>query len=123
MNARTAARLGSGAPLLGALLAIGGLHNNDASGAASNAHAKAAAHVVTIEGMQFKPAALTVRRGERITWVNKDLFPHTATGPQGTFDSTSIPAGASWSFVAVEAGTVTYTCAFHPTMKATLTVR
>jgi plastocyanin len=73
--------------------------------------------------MQFKPAALTVHRGDRITWVNKDLFPHTTTGPRGTFDSTSIPAGASWSFVAAEAGTFAYTCAFHPTMKATLTVR
>jgi plastocyanin len=78
---------------------------------------------VTIEGMQFKPAALTVRRGDRITWVNRDLFPHTATGTRGVFDSTSIPAGSSWSYVATESGTVTYTCAFHPTMKATLTVR
>jgi plastocyanin len=24
--------------------------------------------------MQFKPAALTVRRGDRITWVNKALI-------------------------------------------------
>ena len=73
--------------------------------------------------MQFKPAALSVRRGDRITWVNEDLFPHTATGSKGTFDSASIPAGGSWSYVAAEAGTVTYTCTFHPTMKATLTVR
>jgi plastocyanin len=78
---------------------------------------------VTIEGMQFKPAALTVRRGDRITWVNKDLFPHTATGAKGMFDSASIPAGSSWSYVATESGTVAYACSFHPTMKATLTVR
>ena len=122
MNARPEVRVGSGAPLLGALLALAGLHD-DARGATSNAHAKPAVHVVTIEGMQFKPAALTVRRGDRITWVNKDLFPHTATGPNGTFDSTSIAASGSWSFVAAESGTLAYTCAFHPTMKATLTVR
>jgi plastocyanin len=66
---------------------------------------------------------LTVRRGDRITWMNKDLFPHSATGPKGTFDSTSIPAGGSWTFVADKAGTFAYTCIFHPTMKATLTVR
>ena len=38
-----------------------------------------AAHTVVIENMQFNPATLTVRRGERIVWVNKDLFPHTVT--------------------------------------------
>lgn len=122
MNARAAARVGRSAPLLGALLALAGMHDI-ARGATADAHAKPAAHVVTIEGMQFKPAALTVRRGDRITWVNKDLFPHSATGPKGTFDSMGIPASGSWSFVAAEAGTFTYTCTFHPTMKATLTVR
>jgi plastocyanin len=64
-----------------------------------------------------------VRRGDRITWINKDLMPHTATGPKGTFDSASIPADGSWSLVAGSTGTFEYRCAFHPTMKATLTVR
>ena len=73
--------------------------------------------------MQFKPAALIVRRGERITWVNKDLFPHTATGAPGTLESPGIPAGGSWSTIATAAGTIVYTCTFHPTMKATLTIR
>jgi plastocyanin len=108
--------------LLGALLALAGLHDI-ARGAPSDAHPRPAVHVVTIEGMQFKPAALTVRRGDRITWMNKDLFPHSATGPKGTFDSASIPAGGSWSFVAGAAGTFVYGCTFHPTMNATLTVR
>ena len=78
---------------------------------------------MTIEALQFQPATLTVHPGDRITWMNKDLFPHTATGPKGTFDSRSIPAGASWTFVADKPGTFTYTCVFHPMMKATLTVR
>ncbi len=64
--------------------------------------------------MQFKPAALNVRRGDRITWMNKDLFPHSATGPKGTFDSASIPAGGSWTFVAGESGTFAYTCQLSP---------
>ena len=66
---------------------------------------------------------LGVRRGDRITWVNKDLFPHTATGIHGTLDSPDIPAGGSWSYVASGSGTVAYACTFHPTMKATLTIR
>ena len=121
MNARTACRIRNGASLSGALLALAGVHDAAYAGAATNAGA--ATHVVTIEGLQFKPATLTVRRGDRITWMNKDLFPHTATGPKGSFDSASIPSGGSWSFVAGKPGTFTYTCSFHPTMKATLTVR
>jgi plastocyanin len=29
---------------------------------------------VTIENLQFSPAELAVRRGDRIVWVNKDFF-------------------------------------------------
>ena len=122
MNARAAFCGRSSAPSKGALLALAGMHDI-ACAADSAAHAGPAVHVIIIEGMQFKPAALTVHRGDRITWMNKDLFPHTATGPKGSFDSTSIPAGGSWSFVAGKPGTFAYTCGFHPTMKATLTVR
>jgi plastocyanin len=123
MNARSAIRAGGSAPLLGALLLAFAGVLDETHGATPDAHAKPAVHVVTMEGLQFRPATLTVRRGDRITWVNNDLFPHTATGPSGTFDSASIPAGGSWSFVAGKSGTFTYTCTFHPTMKAVLTVR
>jgi plastocyanin len=86
-------------------------------------------HVVTLEGMGFNPANLAVRKGDRVTWVNKDLFPHTATatapaaGTRKAFDSHSIAPGASWTFVAGKAGDYSYGCAFHPTMKGRLTVR
>jgi plastocyanin len=122
MNARAASCARGSAPVLGALLALAGMHDN-AHAAGNDAHARPATHVVTMEGLQFQPATLTVHRGDRITWMNKDLFPHTATGPKGTFDSTSIPAGGSWTFVADKPGTFVYACSFHPTMKATLTVR
>jgi plastocyanin len=79
-------------------------------------------HTVVIEGMQFTPATLTVHRGDRIVWHNKDLVPHTATAAGG-FDSRTIAAGKSWSHVARKAGTLPYICTLHPTMKATLTVQ
>jgi plastocyanin len=122
MNARAAHRIASGAPLFGALLALAGMHG-DACAADTGAHAGPAVHVIVMEGVQFKPATLTVRRGDRITWMNRDLFPHTATAQNGAFDSKSIAVGASWSFIAGKTGTFEYNCAFHPTMKATLTVR
>jgi plastocyanin len=78
-------------------------------------------HTVRIEGMQFAPATLTVKRGEQVVWVNQDLVPHTATAPKA-FDSRSIAPGASWKMTAKKPGRYEYVCSFHPTMKATLVV-
>ena len=79
-------------------------------------------HTVTIDGTRFAPATLTVRRGERVVWVNKDPFPHTATAA-GAFDSGSIAAAASWRFTPRTPGTFDYICTLHPNMKGTLVVR
>jgi plastocyanin len=85
--------------------------------------AAAADHTVTIEGMKFSPQVLTVRAGDRITWRNKDVVPHTATA-KGAFDSGSIAAGASWSHAApARAGQYGYVCTFHPGMTATVVVQ
>jgi plastocyanin len=85
--------------------------------------AQGAAHTVIIEDMQFNPAELRVRRGERIVWMNKDLFPHTVTAASHAFDSGSIAANASWAYVPRQAGEYAYGCTFHPTMKAVLKVQ
>ena len=66
---------------------------------------------------------LTVKPGERVTWVNKDLFPHTVTAAAHAFDSGSIAAGASWTYVAGKTGEYAYGCTFHPTMKGILKVQ
>ena len=78
-------------------------------------------HTVTLEGMMFKPPQLSVKRGDRITWVNKDLFPHTVTA-DGVFDSHEIAPNKSWSYVASRAGNYVYRCTLHPTMTARLIV-
>jgi plastocyanin len=80
-------------------------------------------HIVTVENMKFEPQSLTVRRGDRVVWVNKDLVPHTATANNHQFDSGNIAPQASWTYVASQDGTFEYSCIFHPTMKATLIVR
>jgi plastocyanin len=86
------------------------------------APAEGQARVVAVENVQFNPPSLTVKSGERITWVNKDLFPHTVTADAKAFDSRAIAPNASWTWVAGRPGTYTYGCMFHPTMKATITV-
>jgi plastocyanin len=89
---------------------------------AAAAAAGAADRTIVVEGTAFSPARLTVQRGDRVTWVNKDPFPHTATA-KGTFDSGPVAADASWSWVADKAGSFDYVCTLHPTMKARLVVR
>jgi plastocyanin len=80
-------------------------------------------HVVLIEQMRFNPPDLIVHRGDRVVWVNKDLFPHTATATSTAFDSRSIAPDASWPYLANRLGRYPYACTFHPTMRGTLTVR
>jgi len=100
------------------LCALGG-----AALATAAAPPKARTHTVVIENMQFTPATLSVAQGERVVWVNKDLFPHTATADDKTFDSKEIAASASWTYVAVKPGEYPYGCTLHPTMKAKLIIR
>jgi plastocyanin len=94
-----------------------------AGGGASESATGARTHPVTIENMQFSPATLTVHRGDRIVWVNNDLFPHTVTATNKVFDSGGIAAGGSWTYVANKVGEFRYGCTFHPTMKGALTVQ
>ena len=95
-----------------------------ASAAAASLPAWAAGktHTVRIEGMKFAPASLTVQPGDRITWQNLDVVPHTATAA-GRFDSGAIAAGKSWTQAAPPAGRYDVVCTFHPGMKAQLVVQ
>jgi plastocyanin len=80
-------------------------------------------HTVTIEGMQFRPQALSVALGDTIVWVNKDLVAHTATSDTaGVFDSKLIAPDTSWRLTIRTKGDLSYTCTYHPTMKGTLRV-
>ena len=88
---------------------------------AFRADAAPATHTVEIDAFEFKPATLTVKRGEVVRWHNADPLPHTATA-KGAFDSGSIAAGAAWQYTAAKKGRFEYVCAFHPTMKGTLVV-
>jgi plastocyanin len=90
---------------------------------AESAGAAPGTSVVTIEQMRFNPPILTVRRGDRVVWVNKDLVPHTVSATSKAFESHSIAPNASWNYVARTRGNFAYGCEFHPTMHGTLIVR
>jgi plastocyanin len=77
---------------------------------------------VAIEGFAFSPSSIEVAAGTEITWTNVDPTEHTVTADAGSFDSGPLTQGASFSATFDEAGTVTYFCAIHPTMKGSVTV-
>jgi plastocyanin len=76
---------------------------------------------VSIDGTSYSPSTLTVKRGDTVTWVNKDPFPHTVTSGKD-FDSRDIAANGSWKYVASKAGRFDYICTLHPNMKGVLVV-
>jgi plastocyanin len=79
-------------------------------------------HTVAMDGTRFIPDTIIVKKGDRVVWMNKDPFPHTATAER-TFDSGSIAAGQSWSHVARSVGEFAYVCTLHPGMKGILIVQ
>jgi len=83
--------------------------------------AHAATVQITMENLEISPAEVSVKVGDTVEWINKDVFAHTATATAGDFDVT-LPPKKSATFVLKKAGTVDYYCRFHPNMKATLKV-
>jgi len=80
-------------------------------------------HTVVIEATSYVPAALTIKRGDAVVWINKDPFPHTVTATGKAFDSHSIAAGARWKWLSTKPGRYDYVCTLHPNMKARVTVQ
>ncbi len=80
---------------------------------------------VTIVGMTFSPATVTVPVGSTIIWTNsKDNVAHTATATSGPvkFDSKNLDPGKTYRFTFTKAGTYKYDCTYHPFMIGTIIV-
>lgn len=92
-------------------------------GAAGVSPPKPRTHTVTIEGMRFEPATVTVARGDTIVWVNKDVVAHTATSAAAGFDSKIIPPGKSWRHRPAKKGRFDYVCSYHPTMVGVVQIK
>ena len=90
---------------------------------AGSAAAAPALDTVTIDGFVFKPAVVTVNRGDRVVWKNADLVPHTATAGDAGLDSGPIVTGATFTFTATRKGRFGYICTLHPSMKGEIVVR
>jgi plastocyanin len=114
-----AALLAVGACSSGSSAAPGGASAAPPSTAGSPA---AAAAAVAIKDFAFNPGTIQAKVGQNITWTNQDSTAHTVTLDDKSVDSGNVQPNANYSHAFTQAGTFTYHCSIHPTMKGTVTV-
>ena len=74
--------------------------------------------------LEFTPAAVAARVGQRVVWTNDDSSPHNVTyvsGPRFKSSGT-LHTAATFSVKITSPGTIHYYCTLHPWMKATIVV-
>jgi plastocyanin len=110
-----------------ALAVVGTLFAVSVAGAHKHPTAKAQKHptrTVSIQNFSFKPANITIKRGTKVRWINKDSTAHTATANNGrSFDSGRLRPGKRYTHTFKSAGKKPYHCEIHPHMKGTITVK
>jgi plastocyanin len=78
---------------------------------------------VKIVNFQFNPGTLTIAKGTKVVWVNTTpTTSHTSTSDTLVWDSGVIAPGAKFAHVFKTAGTFTYHCNIHISLKATVIV-
>lgn len=73
-------------------------------------------HQVVISSLVFAPQQIRARAGDRVTWRNDDIVPHTATASDHSWDTGIIEPGQQVTVeIPAEAG-IRYYCLYHPAM-------
>jgi plastocyanin len=110
-----------------ALVVVGTLFVVSVAGAHKHPTARAQkqpTRTVVIQNFSFKPANITIKRGTRVRWINKDTTAHTATANNGrSFDSGSLGKGQRFSHTFKSAGKKSYHCEIHPDMRGSVVVK
>lgn len=92
--------------------------------ASASAGTAGAVDTVKIQNMAFNPASLTITKGTKVVWINKDMVAHDVTkvdNGQQTHLSDSIKTGQTYSMTPT--ASFNYICSIHPTMKGSITVK
>jgi plastocyanin len=77
---------------------------------------------VRIVDFAYDPDPVTIEEGGKVTWINEDSAPHTATADDGSFDTGTLEEGKLGSESFKQAGTHSYICSIHPEMQGTVEV-
>jgi plastocyanin len=79
---------------------------------------------VVIQNFSFNPAHITIKRGTKVRWINRDSTAHTATAnKKKSFDSGSLGKGKSYTHTFKRAGKQRYHCEIHPDMMGSVVVK
>jgi plastocyanin len=112
---------------VGAMVVVGTLFAVSVAGAHKHPTAKAQKHptrTVSIQNFSFKPAHITIKRGTKVRWINKDSTAHTVTAnKKSSFDSGRLGKGQRYTHTFKRAGKKPYHCNIHPDMRASVVVK
>jgi len=98
------------------LFALGGeMKNADSTGSKQNR--------IEIKDFAFNPQTITVKSGEKVTWINRDEEPHTVVSVGKQFKkSTALDTDQEFTITVGAPGTYEYFCSVHPKMTGTIVV-
>ena len=113
---KTAALLCGIAFLNLSLFALAGeMKNDDSSSSKQNK--------IEIKDFAFNPQTITVKSGEKVTWINRDEEPHTIVSVGKQFKkSTALDTDQEFTITVGAPGTYDYFCSVHPKMTGTIVV-
>lgn len=78
-------------------------------------------HIIEIKNMMFNPSELTIKKGDTVVWVNRDIFPHDVTEIKNkTWSSSTLKQGKSWYKVFLK--NEDYYCSLHIVMEGKIIV-
>ena len=83
---------------------------------------KSTTHTIEIKNMKFFPAILTVNKGDKVVWVNKDFVQHCITDElKKAWTSKILDPNKSWSKIITK--NESYFCNLHKVMKGKIIVK
>lgn len=77
-------------------------------------------HVVEIRDFAFIPEKISARPGDTITWINRDIVPHTATARDYGWDTGEIKPNGRTTLEISPRFSREYFCKYHPAMRGAL---
>lgn len=78
-------------------------------------------YVIEINKLAFGQNPAGIHVNDIVEWRNKDIFRHSATADDGSFDI-DLPPGDKGQTVVKRTGVIDYRCKFHPGMKGRIDV-
>lgn len=80
-------------------------------------------HVIEIRDFQYQVPDASPQPGDTVTWVNRDLVPHTATAVDQSWSTAELKQGERGSIVITEGMQAAYFCRYHPAMQGRMQLR